>query len=87
MGFISRENNLNFNKKVNASIKKAKEYYYKDAFNQSKSNMKKNWKLINNLLGPNPKNTNIKKIVVDDHKFVNSSDIANQLNIFSVTLL
>ena len=82
LGFISRENNLNFNKKVNASIKKAKENYYKDAFNQSKSNMKKNWKLINALLGSNPKNKNIKKLVVDNHEFVNPSDIANQFNSF-----
>ena len=82
LGFISKTNNSNFNKRVNSTIRKAKNNYYIDAFNSSNHDMKKNWKLIKTLLGSNSENRITKKLVVDGQEFVDASDMANQFNSF-----
>ena len=82
LGLISKVTNNIYKNQVNISIRRAKNLYFLNAFNEAKTNMRKSWNLIRNLLGSDSKKQAIKKISVGGHEFVEASDIAEQFNNF-----
>ena len=51
MGLISREENNAFRNKVNIEVRGAKNNFNKNSFSAARSDMRKNWQLIHDLIG------------------------------------
>ena len=64
LGIVSvSENNL-FKNKVTSLIKKCKVRYYQQKFHNCVSNLRKTWSLINQIISPNRKKSNMIKLLV-----------------------
>ena len=75
-----------YRNQMNSEIKNLKANYFKTKISecQQKSNIKKSWSLINNLLGKNSKSTVINEISIDGNVFTDRNLIANKLNEYFV---
>ena len=69
-------------------IRRSKKDYYEHKFNAAKSDIKRTWRIINNII--NTKNGKVeitlKKIIHDDVVHVDSGDIANMFNDYFVDI-
>ena len=76
-----REYNVMKNRVTNI-IRQAKRKYYEDLFEALKTNMKKTWSTINNIMSPqiNKNKSLIKNIIFNDVTYTESFDIANIFN-------
>jgi len=61
---------------VNIEIKKAKENYYKQLFISADKDIKKKWKIFNNITS----NTNEQNLIPDEKKIDSEDDLPNQFN-------
>ena len=86
MGFISRDANNLFRNKTNSIISKAKSKYYLNLFNKCKTDMKKSWGIVNNLMGKNKTSNSIKEMIFDDELCTDISTITEKLNNFFSTI-
>ena len=70
-----------FRNYVTKKIRAAKKNYYENKFNDCKDDIRKTWKLINEVIKPDfrPKNK-IERIISDDVEYDDPSDIVNILN-------
>ena len=80
MGLISREENNAFRNKVNIEVRGAKNNFNKNSFSAARSDMRKNWKLIHDLMGSKNNKCITDKIVVDGREFSDPQDISNHFN-------
>ena len=65
LGIISHENNSRFRNSVNYNIRKAKKDYYMNIFDIYKTNIRKNWSKIYELMGKSNARTSIKSLNID----------------------
>lgn len=70
----------NFRNRLNFDIKNAKESYYKNKFENSSSDIKSQWKVVNSLIGESRKRCNINEIIVEDGVVSDCFRIANEFN-------
>ena len=73
---------------VTGQIRRSKKDYYEHKFNAAKSDIKRTWRIINNII--NTKNSKVentvKKIIHDAVVHVDSEDIANMFNDYFVDI-
>ena len=78
---IPKDFYTHFRNFVTMQIRRSKRDYYKHKFNAAKRDIKRSWRIINNII--NTKNrkveNTVKKIIHDDVVHVDSGDIANML--------
>ena len=86
LGLISREESNSFRNRVNMLVRKAKSDYYKNSFSAARSDMKKNWSLIHDLIGSKQKKSHIDKIIVDNNVYSDPQDISNVFNEYFSTV-
>lgn len=67
---------------VNNAIKCAKRDYFMDNIEQSRGDMRKTWKLINELSSRQCKTSDISQIIIDERKITSSSEIAESFNTY-----
>ena len=69
---------------VNNKLKQSKANYYKRAFDGVKTNVKKTWKLLNNIIRPNKgqSKAEISKIISDNITYTDSKEICDLFNTF-----
>ena len=79
---ISKLFYVNFWNKVTFEIRQAKVTYYETKFNEFKSNTKKTWQLINNIIKPNSCRKNITDILHKDVHYTTDDGIAGAFNDF-----
>ena len=82
-GLISRSQYNHFRNYVTNLIKTSKKNYYQTAFDHVKSDTKKTWKIINNMLSTNRKNNKksmIEKIIANDYTITEEQEIVDILN-------
>ena len=75
------ENNALRNR-VNSIIRRTKINYYRNKFNNFKSNLRKTWSAINKILYPNRTKSLIEKLNVNGVDVVDHGDISNTFNDF-----
>ena len=80
MSLVTLAENNQFRNKVNDIIRKHKSKFYADLLTKSKNDLKKTWKIINDLLSKNIKTKEISKIIFNNIPYTNSSDIATMFN-------
>ena len=84
---ITRTDFNRFRNKVTTDIRLAKTKYYKYNFEKFRTNMRKTWQLINNVVRPGfSKKTLIDKLTIGDTITDNSDIIANYVNNFFSTI-
>ena len=66
--------------KVNQTIRSAQINYYNSAFHQTSNNMKKNWKILKNILGTTKTKNDFDKVIVHNLVYTDPTDIANCFN-------
>ena len=74
--------NANFRNKATFEIRQAKVTYYEVKFNKCKSNTKKMWQLINNIIKPNNCRKNIIYILHKDVHYTTDDGNAGEFNDF-----
>ena len=82
MGIISSRVNNSFKNSVNKTIQSAKNSYFKNAFDQINSDVRKSWELINRLIGKHSTKSEIKQLIINGNSFSNDFDIAENFNNF-----
>ena len=83
-GDITREENNRQKNVLNSKIKKAKNDYYKNAFELHKKNMKKSWGLLKNLMGTKKSKSNISCLMKNNVELTNTRQIVEHFaNFFS----
>ena len=77
-GLITKEENNTIKNLINAKVNKAKDKYYRTAFDIYKNNAKKSWKLLGELMGRNgSKKDYINSLVEDGVEITGDQQIAN----------
>ena len=73
---------------VSSRLRYAKINYYEGEFNKYKDDIRKTWKLINNIVKPdnNANNINVEIIIVDNSVLVDKYDIARSFNDYFVNV-
>ena len=79
LGSISNRQYVTFKNKLTSIIRKSKINYHNRAFNSNRSNVKKTWSLIKNLLGTTPRES-IRGILCDDELVTDGVHMANIFN-------
>ena len=83
-GIISNETYNPIRNSVNRLVKKAKNEYYERSFDSYKTQPRKAWKLMHDLMGKENVRSNIDSITVNNEEIVDSKDIAeNFIEYFS----
>lgn len=85
LGLISSDCNKNYRNALTSIIRKAKIRYYLDSFEFNRSNLKKTWSLIGNLIG-HSRGSSIKRLLVDNNETVDSLVIAEEFNRYFSTV-
>ena len=85
MNIISKSVNNMFKNQVNKRIETAKNEYYLRAFDQSRTNIRRTWKIMHDLIGKNVANRKIKKLLIDNTMFTEDKDISERFNEFFKT--
>ena len=73
---ISETTNLNYRNRLNSVIRQAKRNYYIKALYESRSNLKKTWKLIRGLLSQTRRTGSIRSIVTEGGAVEQAGEIA-----------
>ena len=82
MSLVTVDENNSFRNKVNSIIRRHKTKFYADLLLKSRNDLKKTWRIINDLLSKNIKSTEINKIICNNSSYTNSIDIATVFNNF-----
>ena len=79
LGFLSKNSYNQYKNTLEKLIKSGKKLYYENIFKSSINNVRKSWKLINNILKPNNKSKNEVKLKIDDDyiKVENAPNVFN----------
>ena len=77
-GIISNQTYNVIRNSVNRIVDKAKNAYYERAFDSNKTQPRKAWKLMHNLMGKEHKKSNIECITLNNEDLTDSEDIANK---------
>ena len=80
---ITKKTYSNYRNFVTSLIRKAKKQYYEDKFYSARNDIKKTWRIINDVLRPNKihkKQNIIKKLIINNTTYENSQDISNIFN-------
>ena len=77
-GEITKEENNRIKNRINSQVNKAKNNYYIKAFDDSKSNMKKSWKILGNLLGTEKSKQETICLLDETGEITESQDIADK---------
>ena len=87
-GKISEPFFKRFKNRVTGMIRLSKQTYYANKFFEYKEDIKRTWKVINNILKPRNYsfNRSVKKIIVDDTEYTHNVDIANKINDYFVNV-
>ena len=86
-GLITSEVKNRYKNLLTLLIRRAKEDYYNNLFNNNVTNLKQTWKIIKSLTSNNNNaKKNIKEIVVDNNIYNSNIDIANNLNNYFATI-
>lgn len=87
LGEITQQENNPIRNEVNYAIRAAKSKYFTDAFDKNKNNMKKQWNIINKLMGRNLNpGKAIDKLVMGEVEYSDPSGIAEELNNFFASI-
>ena len=82
LSIVSLEENKRFRNKVHSIIRKQKSNYFSDILANSRNDIKKTWKIINNILSKNRKSNEINRIICNNVIYTDNDDIANEFNKF-----
>ena len=77
-GEISKEENNRIKNTIGSQINKAKYEYYQKAFENSKNDMKKSWKILGNLLGTNKTRQETISLLDESGEITDEYAIANK---------
>ena len=77
-GSISIETYKLIRNHVNRIVKNAKNEYYERSFHSFKTQPRKAWNLLHNLMGKENARTNIDSIIVDNVEYTDKADIADK---------
>ena len=80
MGLISKEENNAYRNKVNIEVRGAKKNVNKNSFSAARSDIRKNWQLIHDLMGFKKNKGITDKIVVNGSEFSDLQNISNHFN-------
>ena len=80
LGIVSKDENKVFRNNVNNLIKKAKIDYHHKLFLKHRNDMKKCWRIINDIVSKNKDPTVISKIIFNNHTYIETIDISNIFN-------
>ena len=86
MGEITREENNRRKNELNSKIKKAKNDYYKNAFELHKKNMKKSWGLLKNLMGTKNSKSKISCLTKNNVELTNTCEIVEHFSDYFSTV-
>ena len=81
-GYISKETNNRFKNRVNELVNKAKTDYHLELFSRCRQNIKKKWRLINNLIGKRKVDTDVWEMIFDEQLCSDKSEILEKMNSF-----
>ena len=82
LGLLCPEFNRKYRNLLTNVIRSARRDYYLKAFNSSKNNMKKTWRVIKTLLLQNSSQVSIKSVLVGDNEVSGANEIADAFNNF-----
>ena len=82
LGVVSREYNNRHRNIINRKIRDEKIAYYSRMFNRYTNDMKKSWKLINELTCKKPKSTSVNSLIVDGTEYNREGEVAEKFNDF-----
>ena len=85
MGIISKTVNNSFKNHINKQIRLAKDKYYIEAFDRSKTNIKKSWSILHELMGKKSTRKKINEINFDNVSCTEDGDISKAFNEFFST--
>ena len=86
LGFIQHEHYRCYRNTLTTTIRKAKENYFKTAFDGCHADMKKTWLLIKRLINRNNPKKSIKSVVVDDDELNDDADISEAFSKYFSTV-
>jgi hypothetical protein len=74
--------------RITGLIRSSKRTYYENKFSEYKKDLKRTWKVINNILRPhtNKNNQSIKKLIIANNEYLEDQDKANILNNYFVKI-
>ena len=82
-----KQNLTVYNQLLKKSIREAKTIYYNNEFNQNRSNMRKMWNTISEIIHKQKNNhTSIKKICFQEKYISDQAEIANTFNEFFINI-
>ena len=73
-----------FRSRLNYILRKSERDHYDNLLTENKSNLKKMWSVINEIINKRKHKSMTSKFVVDDREIYDSTDIAEHFNIFSL---
>ena len=82
LGLISKNTNNHFKNKVSKIILNAKNKFYLNTFDRYKTDIKKSWETIKNLIGQNNSRRTIKELIVNSTIYSTDETIAFEFNRF-----
>ena len=80
LGITSITENKKFKNKVNSIVRAAKVSYFENKFSSNRSDMRKTWSLINEIISPNSKKSNIIKILAGGNLISDQLQISELFN-------
>ena len=75
-----------YNRIIKRLIRKLKRQYMTTRFEQCKSNIKKTWNILNEVLGRAKRDTTSESFIIDQHKISDPKLIANHFNNFFINI-
>ena len=75
-----------YNKIIKRLIRKLKRQYMATKFEQCKSNLKKTWNILNEVLGRTKRDTTSEFFIIDQEKISDPKLIANYFNTFFINI-
>ena len=82
LGIVSREYNNRHRNLINKKIRDEKIAYFTRMFKNCTNDMRRSWKLIDELLCKKPKNTSINSLKVNGTEYVETDEIVEKFNDF-----
>ena len=77
LGFVTKAEKNLFNNRVKNIIRNSKTLYFKHKFNSFKSDIKKTWRLVNDLIGKHLSRDTVKLLIVNDTEITDQAAIAD----------
>ena len=80
LGLISKQVNNQYRNKLTTIIRRSKELYYRNAFQNCRYSIKETWRLIKNITSQTNNHKTIDKIMVNDAEITSDNEIAEIFN-------